>query len=289
MARLCKHCGMESDTDRVCSWCGKPLGEAKGPPSAGGSARPAAGGEPRTAGAGRRGRHAGAAEALLAADRARREIVVWPYYLIGAGVLLVLIFGGFGVAYALATRAPAAPSKWTSRESQTKLISLQAPENWHFSTSGATASYERVRVESGLYRVLIVGNPVLGTLGDISAAAARVSAPEEGGEQPLEKRAEGRLHMTLAEKEAKVDPAFKEGSEMQATRFAGLPAAYSYYTTKRRVGLFTVPMRGLRMTVPSVGDLALDIRALAPAKHWDHFEPIAKQVLESAQRGAVQS
>ncbi len=287
MARLCKHCGMESEQDRVCSWCGKPLETAAPTPAAGPApAKAAAPAGGSSAAAPGRGKHAGAARALLAADRQRRETPVWPYYLIGVGVILVLILGGIFFVYWRALRPPVEPTEWKDVTSQTRLLALKVPGDWYYSTSGSPSQYEWVRVKSGLCRVDIEGSTTKGALGDIAGAAARTSAAhnEGSGPQPLEMRAEGRLHKTLGEFAAKNDPNFKDADDMQACWFAGMPAACSHYTTRKSAGLMSVGIKGLRITVPA-GELSFDVRLSAPAKVWDKFEPTAYKIIESVTKG----
>jgi hypothetical protein len=285
MARQCKHCGMESDTDRVCSWCGKSLEAAAPAPTAAPPAGPGKAAAPSGPAAGGRGRHAGAARALLAADAKRRETPVWPAYLIGAGVLLVLVIGGFVFAFLRAQGPPAEPAEWISVTSQNKLLSLQVPSNWKFTTSGSTGTFERVKVFSGSCRVSLEGSQIKGAMGDIAGAAARAATGPEGNlPLTLAERAEGRLHASLGEAEKKRDPAFQDQDDLTATTFAGVPAASSHYTTRKSVGLFSVQLKGLRITAPGAGDLAYDIRLVAPAKQWDKFEPTALKIMESVTR-----
>ena len=283
MPKLCPHCGMESDTDRVCSWCGKSLETPvpdPGPQAQ--EAAPAPAGPPAPG----RGKHAGAANALFAAERQRKETVVWPYYLIGGGVLLVIIVGALVAVYLRALRPPAEPGEWKTVTSHTKILSLEVPSNWTFSTAGSSGNFEWVTVKSGgLCKVRIEGSSLKGTLGDMASAAARAATGEEGNRVlTLEERAEGRLHATLGGKEVTVDPSFKDAEDLEACQFAGLPAACSHYTAVDNAGLFGVPIKGLRITAPGGGDYAYDIRLTAPEKVWDKFEPTALKILESVTR-----
>lgn len=189
--------------------------------------------------------------------------------------------------YWRALRPPAEPTEWKDVTSQTKLLALKVPANWYYSTSGSPSQYEWVRVKSGMCRVDIEGSTVKGALGDIAGAAARTSAAHEGeggGPQPLEKRAEGRLHYTLRDLAVKKDPHLKDADDMQACWFAGLPAACSHYTTRKAAGLIGVEIKGLRITVPA-GELSFDVRLSAPAKLWDKFEPLAYKIIESVTKG----
>ncbi len=287
MPPLCKHCGMESDTDRVCSWCGKPI-ETGAPPAA--DAPPPASDKAasRPAGPPDRGRHAGAARALLAAERERRAAPVWRYYALGAGILLVLVIGGFLFAYLRALRPPAEPTEWTSVTTETKLFTLQVPANWKYFAAGSTGNFEWTRVTSGTCRVSIEGSQIKGVMGDMASSAARLATGPEGTRPlTLEERAESRLHARLGDAAAHNDPAFRDEGDLEKCKFAGLPAVRSHFTTRKLVGPFSIKMRGLRITATGGGDFSYDLRLTAPAKVYDKFEPIALKIVDSVAPGSA--
>lgn len=284
MDKLCKHCGLESDREDLCSWCGKPLAEAAPdakPPISEAPSRAEL--EPPPEGR-RPGPHEGAAAAMMAAEAAKRTLPAWVYWAAAVGFLILLAVVASGIGVFLACRPLAEPEEWESVQSETNKISFQAPAGWKFSTSGLEAMFDKASVRRGkLYLVRIEGSQVKGILGDISGAASRASAPAEGaGPPPLDKRAEGRLHMMLGDFETKRDPNYEEVGEMQACAVSGMPAAYSQYTTVKKVGIFSVKVKGWRITVPA-GEFSYDLRAEAPAKRWEAFEPIATHIFESVQ------
>jgi len=188
------------------------------------------------------------------------------------------------VLVAEAQAPPPQPTAWQRRPSETRELIVQVPTSWQFFTCGSAGSFERVVIKTGKFTaVTIDGSQVMGTMGDVSSAAARAGA-EALGDLPLKKRAEGRLHETLCAVEKEKDPHYQEAGEMRACTFAGMPAAYSEYTTTRRVGAFTVKLKGRRLTCPA-GDYSYDVRAVCPEKQWDEFEPIATRILAGVTRG----
>ncbi len=277
MGKLCPHCGMESDTDDVCSWCGKALAAEQ-------AETPAASDElPSAPGKGRRAHHEGAAAALVAAEAARRSVPVWPKYAAGAGLLVLFIMAWSVFSLIAKSKPPLEPTGWQQVQTQTNELSLEVPTNWKFSTSGAGGSFEKAFVRSGKScEVTIFGSGTLGAMGDISGASRAVSA-----ETPLEKRPEGKLHAQLGGFEEDNDPHYAE-DEMQAVTFMGAAAAYSVYTTSKRAGVFSVKIKGWRLTVPGIGDYSYNVHAQCPAKHWDEFEPIAQRILQSVTPGGGQ-
>jgi hypothetical protein len=72
---------------------------------------------------------------------------------------------------------------------------------------------------------------------------------------------------------------------MQAWKFAAMPAAYSEFTTVKRVGLLSVPMKGWRISCFG-GDFGYQVWAEAPASQWERFKPTAQKIIESARMGA---
>ena len=192
------------------------------------------------------------------------------------------------VPKSLASKPPAEPTEWQQVQSMTGELSLEVPANWTFTTSGSGSVYEYVLVQgSKLSRVTIHGSANKGSLADISGAAASVESglfgetPESFG---VADRGEGRLHTLIGDITAKEDKHFKETGAMQETEFRGRPAAYSDYTSLRRAGLLKGQVKGRRLTAPA-GDLAYDVRAECPAQHWEQFEPIASQIIESVEAG----
>ena len=211
-------------------------------------------------------------------------------------ILVVLLLGV--LPGLLASASPAQPGQWKTVKSKTQQFTLQVPDNWRFATAGSESIYEWARVQGGkLSRVTIDGSQAKGAMGDITAAAERVETGTlemladqmglggEGAYEPdVSERGEGRLHGMLGDLAAKQDKSFKDEGDIKECTFAERPAAYSHYTTRRRVGLLNVKVKGRRITAPA-GDLAYDIRAECPEKHWDKFEPIATKILESAEMG----
>jgi len=292
MARLCPHCGAESSDEEVCSQCGKPLTESQEPEweveSAGVPQKPTSQAPPPTPPVppARRGRDEGAAKALVAAEAARRAIPKWPYYLGAVAVVVLLIVVASAIAVKLATKPPEQSEQWQRVSTETKELSLQIPAGWDFATMGSSGTFEKAWVKSGkLYRVSIEGTLAMGAMGDISGAAARSLSTNGAAAVALAQRPEGKLHLWLGEMVEDSDPYYEEQGEMQACTFAGKPAAYSTYTTVKRIGVFSVELKGWRITAPGIGDYSYNIRAQCPAQHWDKFEPIATGILSSITRG----
>lgn len=261
MGKLCQHCGMESDTDRVCSWCGKNL-DGDRPPGPDGKA-----------------------EETQVERTKRSPLPSWVVVVVAVVVLVVLVVGASILSLSKASAVPDASGQWQAVQSLNREFSLQVPPRWDFSTAGSPGTFESVKVKGGgLAAVTIYGSQTMGAIGDASSALARAAAPPEGGEQPLERRAEGQLHATLEAVEKEKDPKYAEQGDVKPCTFAGLPAAYSGYTTVRRVGVFGVKMKGWRISCPG-GDYSYDIRAFCPEKQWGRFEPIATKILAGVTKG----
>ena len=330
MGKVCKYCGMQSDRDQVCTWCGKSLSEGATDPAAATAAEesqaPAAAHHPMVdsapevdsmgdeegpeeierlgppvPGQGSAGptgakkkpgeapsRYEGAARAMFEVERVRREVPAWRVYGISAAVLVALVVVAQVTAFVVATRPPAEPKDWKDYATQNNLFRMKGPGNWFYATSGSLGSFESARFKpGGLYVVSMKGTMVAGTVADIAGAASRLGASYGGTTEsalPLERRKEGSTHLFLGDRAAKEDPTFKEEGQMQAMNVANLPAAWSYFTCTRRTGLMSVPMKGLRITMPAT-DLCYDLRVLAPVSHWDEFEKTAMQIINSLQQG----
>jgi hypothetical protein len=82
--------------------------------------------------------------------------------------------------------------------------------------------------------------------------------------------------------DAKADPTCKEEGGMQPMTFGGLPAAASEFSTVRRVGLFAMKMKGIRISAPG-GDYGWDVNITAPEKSFDSFALLATKMLASVQ------
>jgi hypothetical protein len=210
------------------------------------------------------------------------------YIAIGGALLLLLVLAGV-LPGILASRAPAQPNQWQEVDTATKQLTLEVPANWRFSTAGSESLSEWARVQGGkLSRVTIHGSHITGAMADVTSSFARMGSgmmdiPGAGGvyEEPdVSESGEGQLHALLGRVAAKEDKHFQDLGSMEACEFGGRQAARSDYTTRRRVGLLTVKVRGRRITAPA-GDLAYDVRAECPEKHWDKFEPIADRILKS--------
>jgi len=199
------------------------------------------------------------------------------------GLVLLIAVGCF-VTAAVLSKPPAAPADWQSAESNTKKMTLQVPSNWKWVTSGSEGSYEWVSINpGGLYVIKIKGSAVKGAIGDVGAAMQRAMGGGEGSESlGVEMKAEGSLHSLVGEVEKKKDKHYQETGDMQSYTFGGRPAAYSEYTTLKRIGIAGVRMKGARISAPA-GDLGYDVRVLCPAAHWETFKTDAFKVLESVQ------
>ncbi|MFQ5810990.1 MAG: hypothetical protein ACE5JM_15335 [Armatimonadota bacterium] len=210
-------------------------------------------------------------------------------YIAIGGALLVLLVVACVVPVILASGPPAQPTQWQEVETATKQLTLEVPANWRFSTAGSESLSEWARVQGGkLSRVTIHGSHITGAMGDITSSFERMGsgmmdmAGAEGvyREPDVSESGEGQLHALLGRVAAKEDKHFQDLGKMEACEFGGRQAARSDYTTRRRVGFLTVNVRGRRITAPA-GDLAYDVRAECPEKHWDNFEPIADRILKS--------
>lgn len=260
MAKPCPHCGETSDRDNICTWCNKPLTAPKPadqPPPQGAARKPAT-----TPAAGSPVVH----REVAPVEQPRP---LWPYYLGALATFLVLSFGGAFVTARLAAGAPPEPADWKSVETMTKVLTLQVPGNWTFSTSGSQSTYEQASIKATrLCRVYIDGNATKGAMGDVAAAAARVG----GGSAEL------RFHASQGELHKKRDPKYEESGEAKPCTFGGVPAAYSEYTTLKKVAGFGVKLRGWRIST-SNGDYGYQVWVEAPDKQFDKFEPMATKLL----------
>ena len=275
MARLCRHCRMESTGDQICSWCGKSLtAESPLPQQPAPTDKPSPGAAPGAP-------HQGAAAALMAAETARQATPQWPRYLAYAGTTVLIIVGWSAVAAKVASKPPQEPGEWRAVSSENEYLSLSVPDNWQFTTSGSRGSFEWVRVRSGkLCRVEIKGTQALGALADGTAGTAQreASAPDGGG-TPFEETAVGEFHARLGLWVEERDRHYEEQGEMQPCTFAGSRAAYSTYNTIKRFGVFGVKVKGWRITTLALGPYAYQIRCECPERHWDQFQEIASSVL----------
>lgn len=277
MGKVCRHCGMESDREKICSWCNKDL-EAPAAPAAKPAAPPRAvspgPAAPTPAPAATPGM-AGAAATAVALEAQRRSRPVWLYALIGIAAVIVFVLAVQFAAFSKAMKPPAEPGEWQAVTSHTGHFALQVPSTWRFSTAGAEGSFESVLVRCGpLYKVSVDGGQARGALSDVAAASARM------GGAP----AEMNLHETLGIFASKNDKTYSEEGEPQSCTFAGQKAAYSLYTAKRRVGLFGTEVKGWRISCPGT-DYGYDVRIEAPARHWDEFQPLGARVVSSVQFG----
>ncbi len=286
MGTTCPHCGMESDDERVCSWCGKPLVEEAAPTE--GRERPtqqAAGAETTSTkppvGAGR-AHHRGAAADMMAAEAAKDQRAKWPYYLAVAASLAFVILGWSAISLRGALRPPQEPGQWQSVSSENDYLRLQVPGNWDVATGGSRESLEYVQIRAAKNCFIrIKGTQALGAMADATVG----SRHEDLSATPSKETGIGKFHAMLGELAKDNDSNYEEEA-MQPCTFAGTRAAYSTYTTVRRAGLFPVKMKGWRITTASIGPFAYTIRAECPEKHWDSFEEIASQIIGSAVRGA---
>jgi len=272
MGKACPHCGETSDRDDLCTWCNKSLRpEAKpaAPPAAPAPARPAPAGP------------APSAREPVAAAPPRP---LWPYF-VGAGVtlVLVLLLTGF-LAGKQAAGPPPEPGNWSTQQSKTKLLTLHVPDNYVFSTSGSSASYEQVYIRATkLCRVTVDGNGTKGAMSDAIAATSRAGGGDSSG--TVASSAEGKFHALQGGLLKTKDPAYQEEGEVSGWSFAGMPAAYSDYTSFRKVGLVAVKVRGWRLSCMG-GDFGYQVFAEAPEAQWEKFQPTARRILESAKLGA---
>jgi hypothetical protein len=283
MAKTCPHCGETSDRDDLCTWCNKSLTPAKqaGAPAAAPAAKPAVpAARPGAAPA------AGAPSVRRTLPTVEQPRALWPY-IIGAlvAVVVILFLAGF-VAAKTAAGPPPEPQDWKTVESKTKLFSVSVPGNYLFSTSGSAGTYEQFTVKgTKLCRVYVDGTGTKGAMSDTAAAAARVSG---GDSSPnVADHGEGKFHASQGDLAKRKDPVHKEEGEMQAWSFAGMPAAYSEYTTVKKVGLFGVKMKGWRISCMG-GDFGYQVWAEAPEAQWEKFEPIARKILEGVTQGKTQ-
>jgi len=210
----------------------------------------------------------------------------WVYWTAaGVGVVVLGLLGCFVMA-AWAARAPADPAEWKRVESKTKLLTLEVPSNWSFSTSGSEGTYEWVTIKGGtLYTVSINGGQAKGAIGDVGAALEQAMGGLAGdGQLPTELKAEASLHAMVGEVEKEKDPHYRETGEMKPCTFAGRSGVYAEYTTPRRFGIAAVEMKGWRLSAPA-GDYGYDVRLLCPAKQWKKFEPTATKIINSVQFG----
>lgn len=276
MGTICRHCGMESDTERVCSWCSKSLAEDK-------QAAPVASqaGAPPAQGPALEARVPAPADAKLTES----PRPVWHYFAAAGGVAVIVLLVMQYVSFKAAIAPPPTPPGWDAVKSKTGHFTLQSPQGWKFITAGSSGSYESVLVRRGpVYKISVDASGTKGALSDVSGAVARVSDTGEGGPPPLEKKPEGRFHETMGGLAQKKDPSYQEEGDMQPCLFAGQPAAYSVYSAKRRVGLFSITVKGWRLSCPGT-DFGYEVRAEAPQEHWAEFEPIATQLIGSMQFG----
>lgn len=281
MARTCPHCGMESDRDKTCSWCSKPLAQEKpAAASAAPAAPPPLAEGPAAAPAPTPRPSPPRPPAPKVREPIREPLPAWLYF---AAALIALLLIGVVVNCVAAAKAagpPPPPAQWQALQSKTKLLSLQGPSNWKFVTAGSSASYEQAELRGGpLCVVSIHGSQSKGSLGDMMGASSNLARGSE-----VERRPEGKLHAFLGVMVRKEDKHYAEG-DLQGCTFAGMPAAYSEYTSLRRVGLFAVKVKGWRLAC-SGGDLGYDIRAEAPEKQWDGFKPTAEKILGSVAFGS---
>lgn len=263
MATMCRYCGLESQKADVCTWCGKPIGAAQ-------VAHPQAPAQPADA--------PGAAREAEEEEPEKRPAWVYAVSIAAALVLILLVlFGGL-----IGPKAPAEPQDWQTVNSKTGTLSLEVPGNWTFSTSGAESRFESVYVKAAkLSGVKIGGNPALGAMGDVSSAAARVKS-DGSGQGPQRVNDAQLLHTFLGDVAKHEDPNYQEQGEMKPCKFAGREAGYSYYTSQRRHGLRSIPVKGLRLTAPA-GEFAYVVRAECPAQYWEQFEPVADRIIKSVE------
>lgn len=282
MARTCPHCGEVSDSDRVCTWCNKSLA-AEGQPAAGpgtqAAAKPAAAsGPPAAAGP--------IAPKVGPSARAERPSVpeprpLWPYYLGAAVTIVVVGLGALFMSAKAAAGPPPEPADWADMQSKTKLFTISVPANYKFSSSGSSGSYEQMTVKATkLCRVYVDGTGTKGAMSDVAAATSRMTGGDSSSS--VSRRGEGKFHVAQGELYKKTrDRSFEESEDIKAWNFAGMPGAYSEYTTVKKVGLFPVKMKGWRLSCMG-GDFGYQVWAEAPESQWEKFKPIATKILKSA-------
>ncbi len=284
MGKMCPYCGMESDDERVCSWCGKPLVEEAAPadgrqvPSQAADVESPSAKPPVESG---HGRHRGAAADMMAAEAAKDQRAKWPYYLAVVASLAFVVLGWSAISLRSALQPPKKPDQWQSVSSENDYLRLQVPANWDFTTAGSPASLEYVRIKSGKSCFIrIKGTQALGAMADANVG----SRSEDLSATPFEDTRMGKFHAQVGNLVQKKGKNYKE-EVMQPCTFTGTRAAYSIYSTVRRAGVFAVKTKGWRITTASIGPYAYTIRAECPEKHWDKFQPIASKIIGSATRG----
>ena len=285
MGKTCPHCGMESDAQRVCSWCGKSLvGEAAPTEDRERPTQEAADVEATSAkpqvGAGR-GRHRGAAADMMAAEAAKEQRAKWPHYLAVVASLAFVVLGWSAISLRGTIQPPKEPKQWQSVSSENDYLRLQVPGNWDVATGGSRGSLDYVLIKSGKSCFIrIKGTQALGAMADANVG----SRSEDLSATPFEETRMGEFHAKFGAWVMEEDSNYQEDA-MQPCTFTGTRAAYSTYTTVRRAGVFPVNVKGWRVTTASIGPFAYSIRAECPEKHWDSFKEIAIKVISSAVRG----
>lgn len=282
MGKLCKKCGMESDRDDICTWCNADL-------------RPPKQAQPKAQTTATRSQvPAGTAAAPSASTpstpRARRpepvelppEKPAWLMPLIVGGgiiVLLVVILLVVGIA---ASGAPPDPGTWKTFVEKDKQFTAQYPGGWaEPSNSGSSGSYVSVDFRAGkLCWVQVQGTQKAGSMGDLAAAAARMS----GGQVTVERSADGAVLAGSTASFKAQRPGFKEEAMKQASDFGGGKSACAAYTYTKRVGLLPIKMKGIRWGAFK-GDFGYTVFAEAPEKHWAKFQPVAQKIVSSVQFG----
>jgi hypothetical protein len=280
MAKVCPHCSQTSDADNICTWCNKSLVAPQQPAAAEpGAARPVApAGGPSVPGP------AVAASVQRKPPTVEQPRPLWPYYIGAAVAIILVVLVAHFIGLKAASGSPPEPADWTTMQSMTKLISIEVPGNYRFSTSGSSASYEQITVKATkLCRVYVDGNGTKGAMSDVAAATSRTMESE--GSLSVAARGEGKFHAAQGELQKRRDPSYQEAGDMEAWSFAGMPAAYSEYTTVKKVGLFAVKMKGWRLSCMG-GDFGYQVWAEAPQAQWEKFQPTASKILQSAKINA---
>lgn len=278
MSKVCKFCGMQSEDDQTCTWCKKPIGGAPAAPQKPASAAP----RPAADQAGQPGPSAPATSRRRGRAAAKADKKpMGMYYGIAAAALVLVLAVAMAVGYSQATSAPPAPGEFQSVEAYTGEFVLQVPANWKFNTAGSKGSFAQFILKATpTTMVKMKGSGASGALGDVSAATSRML----GGTVSLEMSPEGKMHAMFGDIMKKEDPSFVD-EQMQPAMLFGASAAASYYTTKESFMGIPVKMKGWRVTSGTVGDYSYNFRAECPEKHWDKFEPVAKQIAESVAQG----